>query len=76
MTYAPRETVELASWENEGGTSRQAAAPARRLGWAGFTARFYPGGRRHDYARLKAYERYRNRFIAGQIPGTDAGKSH
>ena len=43
----------------------EAAAPVTAfLDWEGFSARFFPGRRRHDLKVLKAYEAYRNGLFA------------
>ena len=58
----------LAAWENEGGPP--GAAPSRqpaRLDWAGFTARFYPNARRHEYAPIAAYAAYRKSRAADVV---------
>jgi hypothetical protein len=33
---------------------------AEGLDWTAFSARFFPGRRRHDFQAVKAYEAYRN----------------
>jgi CspA family cold shock protein len=61
----------LGIWEGEGGPSvaeppelsdegtRRGGFPVG-LDWSAFSARFFPGRRRHDLEALKAYEAYRN----------------
>ena len=57
------------AWEDEGGTSapspRGAPEPHRGLDWEAFSARFFPGGSRHDMPAVKAYEAYR---ATGAVP--------
>ena len=40
-----------------------------RLDWQAFASRFFPGRTRHDFQVLKAYEAYRNSFLAEQRDG-------
>jgi hypothetical protein len=39
------------------------------LDWQAFASRFFPGRTRHDFQVLKAYEAYRNSFLAEQRNG-------
>ena len=70
-TFSDQGATALASWEGEGGPSvadrPQLSDQGRRrrgvpvgLDWSAFSARFFPGRRRHDLEALRAYGAYRN----------------
>ena len=71
FSYRPESASAASAWEDDGGRS-DADAPAlaapgttalpigEGLDWATFSARFFPGRRRHDFEAVKAYEAYRN----------------
>ena len=71
FSYRPEAAFAASAWEDDGGRS-DAEAPAlavpeatappipEGLDWTTFSARFFPGRRRHDFQAVKAYEAYRN----------------
>jgi hypothetical protein len=70
-TFSDQGVTAVAIWEGEGGPSvadppelsdqgtRGGGLPVG-LDWSAFSARFFPGRRRHDLEALRAYGAYRN----------------
>jgi hypothetical protein len=71
-TFSDQGVTAVAIWESEGGPSvadppelsdqgtRGGGGLPVGLDWSAFSARFFPGRRRHDLEALRAYGAYRN----------------
>jgi hypothetical protein len=71
FSYASEGQSAASAWDDDGGRP-DTEAPAlavpeataqpipEGLNWTTFSARFFPGRRRHDFEAVKAYEAYRN----------------
>ena len=64
MNAAAETRIDDERWEDEGGRVSDAAPDSEpTLDWLGFSQRFFPNRRRHDFEAVLAHDAYRRRAM-------------